>query len=123
MPMSGTIRLRSLCRLPRRHHDGPRGFGRFGQAQPAVTISILLPTISLMWIEQTGVRDATLVGYSMGGGKWCAICRGITAATSRRSALSARPRIIGSKTENNPVGIDGAVFDGIKQGVQGDRKA
>jgi non-heme chloroperoxidase len=27
------------------------------------------------------------------------------------------------KTESNPIGIDGAAFDGIRQGVQGDRKA
>jgi len=43
-------------------------------------------------------------------------CRG------RRHLVGAAAHYL-LKTENNPVGIDGAVFDGIKQGVQGDRKA
>ena len=74
-------------------------------------------------IEQTGVRDATLVGYSMGGGE---VVRYLSRHNGRNVAKAG---LVGAaahyllKTENNPVGIDGAVFDGIKQGVQGDRKA
>jgi len=45
-------------------------------------------------IEQTGVRDATLVGYSMGGGEVVRYFRGIMAAMSSRPALSAPPPII-----------------------------
>jgi non-heme chloroperoxidase len=73
-------------------------------------------------IEQTGVRDATLVGYSMGGGE-------VVRYFSRHNGRNvAKAGLVGAaayyllKTENNPIGIDGAVFDGIKQGVQGDRK-
>jgi non-heme chloroperoxidase len=74
-------------------------------------------------IEQTGVRDATLVGYSMGGGE-------VVRYFSRHKGRNvAKAGIVGGtaylllKTDNNPRGIDGAVFDGIKQGVLGDRKA
>ena len=74
-------------------------------------------------IEQTGVRDATLVGYSMGGGE-------VVRYFSRHNGRNVvKAGLVGAaahyllKTESNPIGIDGAVFDGIKQGVQGDRKA
>ena len=74
-------------------------------------------------IEQTGVRDATLVGYSMGGGE-------VVRYFSRHNGRNVvKAGLVGAaahyllKTENNPIGIDGAVFEGIKQGVQGDRKA
>lgn len=74
-------------------------------------------------IEQTGARDAMLVGYSMGGGE-------VVRYFSRRNGRNVtKAGLVGAaayyllKTENNPIGIDGAVFDGIKQGVQGDRKA
>jgi non-heme chloroperoxidase len=73
-------------------------------------------------IEQTGVRDATLVGYSMGGGE---VVRHFSRHQGRNVAKAG---IIGGtawlllKTESNPDGIDGAIFDGIKQGVLGDRK-
>lgn len=74
-------------------------------------------------IEQAGVRDATLVGYSMGGGE-------VVRYFSRHKGRNvAKAGFVGAaayyllKTENNPGGIDGAVFDGIKQGVLGDRKA
>jgi len=73
-------------------------------------------------IEQTGVRDATLVGYSMGGGE-------VVRYFSRHNGRNVvKAGLVGAaahyllKTENNPIGIDGAIFEGITQGVQGDRK-
>ena len=64
-----------------------------------------------------------LVGYSMGGGE-------VVRYFSRHQGRNvAKAGLVGAaayyllKTESNPMGIDGAVFDGIKQGVLGDRKA
>src|SRR5579871_2266279 len=74
-------------------------------------------------IEQTGVRDATLVGYSMGGGE---VVRYFSRHAGRnvvKAGIVAGTAWLLAKTESNPDGIDGAVFDGIKQGVLGDRKA
>ena len=74
-------------------------------------------------IEHTGVRDATLVGYSMGGGE-------VVRYFSRHGGKNvAKAGIVGgtawllAKTEDNPGGIDPAAFDGIKQGLLDDRKA
>jgi non-heme chloroperoxidase len=74
-------------------------------------------------IEQTGVRDATLVGYSMGGGE---VVRYFSRHDGRnvvKAGIVAGTAWLLAKTEGNPEGVDGAVFDGIKQGISDDRKA
>jgi len=99
-----------------------RGFGRSDKPAGGYDFDTFADDLATV-IEQTGVRDATLVGYSMGGGE-------VVRYLSRHNGRNvAKVGLVGAaahyllKTENNPVGIDGAVFDGIKQGVQGDRKA
>ena len=74
-------------------------------------------------IDQTGVRDATLVGYSMGGGEVVRYFSRHGGTQVAKAALVGAAAYYLLKTEDNPDGIDGAVFDGIKQGVLGDRKA
>ena len=99
-----------------------RGFGRSDKPAGGYDFDTFADDLANV-IEQTGVRDATLVGYSMGGGE---VVRYLSQHNGRNVA---KVGLVGAaahyllKTENNPVGIDGAVFDGIKQGVQGDRKA
>jgi non-heme chloroperoxidase len=99
-----------------------RGFGRSDKPAGGYDFDMFADDLAAV-IEQTGVRDATLVGYSMGGGE-------VVRYFSRHNGRNvAKAGLVGAaahyllKTENNPIGIDGAVFDGIKQGVQGDRKA
>ena len=99
-----------------------RGFGRSGKPAGGYDFDGFADDLAAV-IEQTGVRDAMLVGYSMGGGE-------VVRYFSRHNGRNvAKAGLVGAaayyllKTENNPIGIDGAVFDGIKQGVQGDRKA
>jgi pimeloyl-ACP methyl ester carboxylesterase len=74
-------------------------------------------------IEQTGVRDATLVGYSMDGGEVVRYFSRHQGRNVAKAALVAAAAYDLLKTENNPGGIDGEVFDGIKRGVLGDRRA
>jgi non-heme chloroperoxidase len=45
-----------------------RGFGRSDQPTAGYTFDVLADDLAAV-IEQTGVRDATIVGYSMGGGE------------------------------------------------------
>lgn len=74
-------------------------------------------------IEQTGVRDATLIGYSIGGGE---VVRYFSRHDGRnivKAGIVAGTAWLLAKTESNPGGVDVAVFEGIKQGVAGDRKA
>ncbi len=99
-----------------------RGFGRSAQPASGYDFDTFADDLAAV-IAQTGVRDATLVGYSMGGGE-------VVRYFSRHNGRNvAKAGLVGAaayyllKTEDNPIGIDGAVFDGIKQGVQGDRKA
>jgi non-heme chloroperoxidase len=98
-----------------------RGFGRSDQPAGGYDFDTFADDLAAV-VEQTGVRDATLVGYSMGGGE---VVRYLSRHNGRHVVKAG---LVGAaahyllKTENNPIGIDGAIFDGIKQGVQGDRK-
>jgi non-heme chloroperoxidase len=99
-----------------------RGFGRSGKPESGYTFDTFADDLAAV-IEQTGVRDATIAGYSMGGGE---VVRYLTRHNSKNVAKAA---LVGGaayyllKTENNPIGAEIGVFDGMKKGVQGDRKA
>ena len=45
-----------------------RGFGRSGKPESGYRFDVFADDLAAV-IEQTGVRDATIVGYSMGGGE------------------------------------------------------
>lgn len=99
-----------------------RGFGHSSQPAGGFDFDTFADDLAAV-IEQTGVRDATLAGYSMGGGE-------VVRYFSRHKGRNvAKAGLVGGaayhllKTDNNPIGIDGAVFDGIKQGALGDRRA
>jgi non-heme chloroperoxidase len=99
-----------------------RGFGRSGKPESGYGFDGFADDLAAV-IEQTGVRDATIAGYSMGGGE---VVRYLTRHNSRhvvKAALVGAAAYYLLKTENNPLGADAGVFDGMKQGVQGDRKA
>lgn len=99
-----------------------RGFGRSGKPETGYTFDTFADDLASV-IEQTGVRDATIVGYSMGGGE---VVRYLTRHNAKNVAKAGMVGGAGYyllKTENNPIGKDLSVFNGMKQGVQGDRKA
>jgi non-heme chloroperoxidase len=99
-----------------------RGFGRSGKPETGYTFDAFADDLAAV-IEQTGVRDATIAGYSMGGGE---VVRYLTRHNNRnvvKAGLVGGAAYFLLKTENNPIGADVSVFDGMKQGVQGDRKA
>lgn len=99
-----------------------RGFGRSSQPATGYDFDTFADDLAAV-INETSVRDATLIGYSMGGGE-------VVRYFSRHGGRNVvKAGLVGAaawyllKTADNPIGIDGAVFDGIKQGVQVDRKA
>lgn len=99
-----------------------RGFGRSGKPETGYTFDTFADDLAAV-IDQTGVRDATIVGYSMGGGE---VVRYLTRHSAKNVVKAGMVGGAGYyllKTENNPIGKDVTVFDGMKQGVQGDRKA
>lgn len=97
-----------------------RGFGRSSQPSIGYDYDTLADDLAAV-MEATGVRDITLVGYSMGGGE---IVRYLSRHGSKnviKAALVASivPGIV--KTKLNPGGLDRTVFDGIKEGVLKDK--
>lgn len=97
-----------------------RGFGRSGKPEAGYTFDTFADDLAAL-IDQTGVRDAMIVGYSMGGGE---VVRYLTRHNARNVAKAG---LVGGaayyllKTANNPIGADVEVFNGMKQGVLGDR--
>jgi non-heme chloroperoxidase len=69
------------------------------------------------------IRDATLVGFSMGGGEVARyIGRFGTKRVNKAVFMAAIPPFL-LKTPDNPEGVDGSVFDGIKNAISADRPA
>ena len=98
-----------------------RGFGRSAQPESGYDFDTFANDLAAV-IERTGVRDATLIGYSMGGGEVVRYFSRHQGRNVARAVLVAATAGYLLKAENNPEGIPGEAFDGIKQGVRGDRK-
>lgn len=99
-----------------------RGFGRSGKPSSGYDFDTFADDLATV-IRDLELSDATLVGYSMGGGEVVRYFsrhggRGIVKAGFVGAAASCL-----LKSPGNPAGIEGAVFDGIKAGVAKDRAA
>jgi non-heme chloroperoxidase len=74
-------------------------------------------------ITELDLRDVTLVGFSMGGGE---VARYVGTYGSERVTkavfMAAIPPFL-LKTSDNPTGVDGSVFEGIKKAIAADRPA
>ena len=100
-------------------HDR-RGHGRSSQASSGNDMDGYADDLAAV-IEALGLKDATLVGHSTGGGE---VARYIGRHGTRRVAkavlIAAVPPLM-LKTEANPDGLPMEVFDVIWAGVAGDR--
>ena len=100
-------------------HDR-RGHGRSSQASSGNDMDGYADDLAAV-IEALGLKDATLVGHSTGGGE---VARYIGRHGTRRVAkavlIAAVPPLM-LKTEANPDGLPMEVFDVIRAGVAGDR--
>ena len=99
-----------------------RGFGK--SSQP--TVGYNYDTFAAdLWevVTQLKLQDVTLVGFSMGGGE---IARYFgkygSKGVSKAVFMGAVPPFL-LKTADNPEGVDGSVFEGIKKAVAADRYA
>src|SRR5687767_4306743 len=74
-------------------------------------------------MTELDLREATLVGFSMGGGE---VARYIgtygTERVSKAVFMAAVPPYL-LKTSDNPTGVDAGVFEGIKKAIAADRPA
>lgn len=74
-------------------------------------------------MTELDLRDVTLVGFSMGGGE---VARYVgtygTERVSKAVFMAAIPPFL-LKTPDNPTGVDGGIFEGIKKAIAADRPA
>ena len=99
-----------------------RGFGESGKPVGGYDYDTLASDLNDL-MTQLDLRDAVLVGFSMGGGE---VARYIGRYGSERVAkamlLGAVPPFL-LKTSDNPEGVDKKLFDGMIDGVKKDRIA
>ncbi len=97
-----------------------RGFGRSSQPWSGYDYDTLSDDLKAV-MDALEVKDAMLVGFSMGGGEAARyMSRHGGAGVSKVAFVSAvTPYLL--KTEDNPEGIERSVFDEILEGLKADR--
>jgi non-heme chloroperoxidase len=99
-----------------------RGFGRSDQPWSGYDYDTLADDLAAV-IELTGAKDATLVGFSMGGGEVARYMSRHAGKGVVKAALVASIVPFMLKTSDNPDGTEQAVFDKITKGIKEDRAA
>jgi non-heme chloroperoxidase len=74
-------------------------------------------------VTKLDLRDAALVGFSMGGGEVARYLGAYGTERVRQAVFIAAITPFLLKTPDNPGGVDGSVFDGIKKAIAADRPA
>ena len=99
-----------------------RGFGESSRPTFGYDYDTLAEDLHSV-LTELDLRDVTLVGFSMGGGE---VARYLGTYGSERVSkavfMAAIPPFL-LKTADNPTGVDGSVFDSIKQAIVADRPA
>ena len=99
-----------------------RGFGRSSQPSSGYEYDTLAKD-TYQVLEALDLKDVTLVGFSMGGGEVARYLGKYNEGRVTKAVfMSAIPPAL-RKSGDNPEGVDPAVFDGIKQGIEADRFA
>ena len=125
-PLSGASWEKQVTDLLRAGHRvityDRRGFGQSSKPSTGYDYDTFTEDLHKL-VTQLDLRDFALVGFSMGGGE---VARYFgkygSDDVSRAVFMSAVPPFL-LKTADNPEGVDGAAFEGIKAGVLADRPA
>jgi non-heme chloroperoxidase len=99
-----------------------RGFGRSSQPSTGYDYDTFAEDLNRL-LTALDLRDVALVGFSMGGGEVARYLGTYGSVRVRKAAFIAAVPPFLLKTPDNPGGVDGSVFDGIKQGLAADRLA
>ena len=99
-----------------------RGFGESSKPTSGYDYDTFADDLNKL-ITQLDLKDLALAGFSMGGGE---VARYLGKYGSKRVAhaifiASIPPFLL--KTADNPSGVDGGIFEGIKKGIVADRPA
>ncbi|MEO8738588.1 MAG: alpha/beta hydrolase [Casimicrobiaceae bacterium] len=99
-----------------------RGFGRSDQPWDGYDYDTLADDLADV-LENTDAKDATIIGFSMGGGE-------VARYMSRHGGMNVRQAILIAsvvpymlKTADNPDGVDGETFAKMAVGIKDDRAA
>ncbi len=99
-----------------------RGFGESSKPTFGYEYDTLAGDLHAL-LTELDLRDAALVGFSMGGGEVARyVAKHGTERVTKAAFVAAIPPFL-LKTADNPEGVDGPVFDGIKKGLAADRPA
>jgi len=99
-----------------------RGFGRSSQPTIGYDYDTFAADLNTL-LEHLDLSEVILVGFSMGSGEVTRYLGRYGSARVRKAALlGAIPPFL-LKTDDNPEGVDGAVFEGIKAAIVADRYA
>ena len=97
-----------------------RGFGRSEQPWSGYDYDSLTDDLANV-IEQTGAKDATLIGFSMGGGEVARYMSRHAGKGVVKAGLISSVVPFMLQTPDNPDGTDASVFDDMAQGINEDR--
>ena len=99
-----------------------RGFGRSSQPTVGYDYDTFAADLNAL-LEHLDLSDVVLVGFSMGSGEVTRYLGSYGSARVRKAALlGAIPPYL-RKTDDNPEGVDGEVFEQIKAAIVKDRYA
>jgi non-heme chloroperoxidase len=99
-----------------------RGFGRSSQPTVGYDYDTFSGDLKAL-IEHLDLSDVVLVGFSMGTGEVVRYLANYGSDRVRKAALLGTIPPFVLKTDDNPEGVDGKVFDDLKAAVAGDRYA
>ena len=125
-PLSGASWEKQIAALLEAGHRvityDRRGFGRSSQPSTGYDYDTFAEDLHKL-VTKLDLRDFALVGFSMGGGE---VARYLGTYGSGRAVkavfiASVPPFLL--KTADNPEGVDGSVFEGIKKAIIADRPA
>ena len=100
-------------------HDR-RGHGRSSQPWDGNNYNTFADDLDAL-VSSLGVKNATFVGHSMGGGEVARYLGKHGSARASKAVLIAAVTPLMLKTATNPDGLPLSVFDGIRTGLQADR--
>ena len=97
-----------------------RGFGRSSAPEGGYDYDTLAGDTAKV-IETLGLHDVSLVGFSMAGGEVARYMGKYNGKNVAKCAFISSIAPALRKDGNNPDGVDPAVFEGLKQGIEADR--
>jgi non-heme chloroperoxidase len=97
-----------------------RGFGRSSQPTVGYDYDTFAADLAIL-LDHLDLTDVVLVGFSMGTGEVTRYLGTHGSERVRKAALFGAVPPFLLKTDDNPLGVDGQVFDGIKEAIVADR--